>query len=129
MKIEEKLECTAEVILKTLGEKPADLDIILLGDGEMKRMKWRLMKKRTEPNVISFPEPKTFPHPERKRRYLGEIYLNKDILKKSPKRATPLLLHGILHLLGFDHIKPGDTKKMEKVEAEVLKELIRFNPS
>jgi probable rRNA maturation factor len=89
----------------------------------MTALKARFIKKKTEPNVLAFPEPARFPHPEMKKKYLGEIYLNRDILKKSPDRATPLLLHGTLHLLGYDHIKPSDTKDMEGMEAKILKQL------
>lgn len=124
METEPKLQTLAAKILKTLGERPAALDIVLLAHAEMKRMKWRLLGKRTEPNVISFPEPKQFPHPETKKRYLGEIYLNRDILRKNPGRAAPLLLHGMLHLLGYDHMTKNDAARMERLEEKVLKAVI-----
>jgi probable rRNA maturation factor len=120
---EKKLQLIAAAILKELGIRPATLDIVLLTNAEMKRMKWRLLGKKTEPNVLSFPEPARFPHPETKRRYLGEVYLNQDILKKSPERAAPLLLHGILHLLGYDHMKKADAGRMERLEKKVLSAL------
>jgi probable rRNA maturation factor len=123
MQTEKDLQKFAAKILRTLGVRPALLDIILLPNVEMKRMKWRLMRKKTEPNVISFPEPAWFPHPEAKKRYLGEIYLNKDILKKSPERAAPLLVHGMLHLLGYDHMKKKEAASMEQLEKEVLEKL------
>jgi probable rRNA maturation factor len=117
---EKKLQFMAEKILKALGERPAALDIVLLKNTEMKRLKWDLLKKKTEPNVLSFPEPKQFPHPETKKRYLGEVYLNEDILRKSPARAMPLLLHGILHLLGHDHVKKAAAARMERAEERTL---------
>ncbi len=109
--------------LKVPGAHRATLDIFLLPHREIKALKARFIKKQTEPNVLAFPEPVHFPHPEIRKRakYLGEIYLNKDILKKSPERAKALLLHGMLHLLGYDHKKKGDAEKMEKLEGKILK--------
>ena len=120
MRTEASLQIIAKKILRVLGERAADLDIILLPDAEMRKMKWRLLRKRTEPNVISLPEPFRFPHPETKKRFLGEVYLNRDILRKQPERSAPLLLHGMLHLLGYDHIEDEDARFMEHREAEIL---------
>ena len=103
-------------ILRSLKVKNATLDIFVLPNREIAALKKRFIKKKTEPNVLSFPEPKRFPHPETKKRHLGEVYLNRDILKKTPERATPLLLHGILHLLGYDHERKADAVKMERLE-------------
>ncbi len=117
---ERELQMLAAKILKTLGKRQASLDIVLLGNAKIKRMKLRLLGKGTEPNVLSFREPKRFPHPETRTRYLGEVYLNRDIIKKSPHRAAPLLAHGILHLLGYDHMKKNDAVRMERAEKKIL---------
>ena len=98
----------------------------MLSDADITKLKARFISKKTEPNVLAFPEPIAFPHPElskSRKKYLGEIYLNRDILKQSPERTAPLLLHGILHLLGHDHKKKAETKKMESLEAKILKEI------
>jgi len=126
---EKELQLLAAKILKTLGERPATLDIVLLKNAEMKSMKWRFMRKKTEPNVISFPEPERFPHPETKKRYLGEIYLNQDILRKSPGRAMPLLVHGVLHLLRYDHMEKKDAVRMERLEEKVIASLSSRAPT
>ena len=118
---EAKLQTLARSLLRRLKVAGGTLDIFLLKDADIATLKARFIKKRTEPSVLSFKEPLAFPHPELKKgRYLGEIYLNKDILKKEPERAAPLLLHGILHLLGYDHEKKEDAKKMEGVEKKIL---------
>jgi probable rRNA maturation factor len=127
-------------ILRLLKRSDATVDIFLLPHAEIKKLKARFIKKRTEPNVLAFPEPRTFPHPElkssskdrngsgrraRPKKYLGEIYLNRDILRKSPERTAPLLLHGILHLLGYDHKKNADAVKMEALEKKIVRQLLR----
>ncbi|MDR3582670.1 MAG: rRNA maturation RNase YbeY [Candidatus Pacebacteria bacterium] len=117
------LQKLAIVLLKELKVRGAILDIFLLKDKDIAALKARFIAKRTEPNVLSFKEPLAFPHPETKKKYLGEVYLNKDILHHSPDRAAPLLLHGILHLLGYDHIKKTDAVKMEKVEVKILENI------
>jgi probable rRNA maturation factor len=120
---EPKLSHLAKKILVALKVKGSSFDIFLLDNRSMTRLKARFIKKKTEPNVLSFPEPAYFPHPETKKRYLGEIYLNNDILTSSPERAKVLLLHGILHLLGYDHVKKADIAKMESLEKSLLAKL------
>ena len=120
---DKKIKALADTILEKLHVRGATLDIFLLGNKEMTALKARFIEKKTEPNVLSFPEPAKFPHPEMKKRYLGEIYLNRDILKKSPERAKVLLLHGVLHLLGYDHKKRSDIVEMESLEKKMLESL------
>ena len=120
---ERKLVALAQKMLKALGVRAATLDIILLDNKNIAALKARFIKKKTEPNVLSFPEPAHFPHPETKKKYLGEIYLNRDILKRSPERAKALLLHGVLHLLRYDHIKKTDMIEMESLEKRILAKL------
>ena len=119
MVTERKLQSLARKIFTILRVKSASLDIILLDDRSIARLKRRFIKKKTEPNVLAFPEPARFPHPETKKRYLGEVYLNKDILRSTPERTVPLLAHGILHLLGHDHKKKADFQKMERLERKI----------
>lgn len=120
-----KLDLLAKKVLKILGARDrkmrdAALDVILLSHRDITTLKRRFIKKKGEPNVLSFPEPAHFPHPETKKRYLGEVYLNKDILQRNPERAAPLLVHGILHLLGHDHKKKSAAAKMERLERRIL---------
>jgi probable rRNA maturation factor len=125
MTTQKDIDRLGKKILRGLKRSDSTLDIFLLPHAEIKKLKARFIKKKTEPNVLAFPEPIAFPHPElgRSKKYLGEIFLNKDILKKSPERAAPLLLHGVLHLLGYDHIKNADAVKMEGLEKKILTSL------
>lgn len=135
MATEQELQRLAKKMLMALHRRNATLDIFLLPHAEIKKLKARFIKKQTEPNVLAFPDPVAFPHPElggakggakqsngraAPKKHLGEIFLNRDILAKSPKRTAPLLLHGILHLMGYDHKKKADAVTMEALEEKIL---------
>ena len=68
---ERKLARLADKILKALRVRAARLDIILLDNKSIAALKARFIKKKTEPNVLSFPEPAHFPHPETKKAIFG----------------------------------------------------------
>ena len=134
---ERKLQNQAARVLKLLKVRGATLDIFLLPHAEMKALKARFKMKPTEPNVLSFRALAGFPQPEKSKknekgirnkalRYLGEIYLNRDILARAPERGVPLLVHGVLHLMGHDHEKKRDAVEMEESEFKILMELTKY---
>ncbi len=66
---------------------------------------------------------------------LGEVLISYEQAKKQAKKMHHstrtelqfLLVHGVLHLLGHDHVKPGETKKMFAMQEKILKSL-NINP-
>lgn len=74
-------------------------------------------------NVLSYPAPKDFLRPDIAEKFLGEIYLNPDYIKNHNEDFNLMLVHGFLHLLGYDHKKDEDALKMEAKERELLKEV------
>jgi len=62
---------------------------------------------------------------------LGDIVISIDTAKKQAlemghslnKELAILLVHGILHLIGYDHIQSGETKKMQDMEQRILKHI------
>jgi probable rRNA maturation factor len=61
----------------------------------------------------------------------GDIVISFDTVMRESKiqnkifenHFTHLVLHGILHLLGYDHIEDSDAEEMEKMEVKILQRL------
>ncbi|KKP85907.1 MAG: hypothetical protein UR88_C0004G0014 [Candidatus Nomurabacteria bacterium GW2011_GWA1_35_8] len=137
-KFERPVFSAAAKLLKTINNDDFYLEIYLAGDKSMKFLNKKFRNKNKAANVLSFDEPNGFPHPELagrggiiKTKSLGEIYLNMtnnlrpitdDIqLTTNNNRGLSvisyqLLVHGLLHLLGYNHKKKNDRIKMEKKE-------------
>lgn len=89
---------------------------------------WRGKDKPT--NVLSFPAP-AMPVPAGEPRPLGDIVLAHGVIaqeaaeqgKTLHDHVAHLIVHGILHLLGFDHEIDEDAEAMEQLEASILKDL------
>lgn len=90
---------------------------------------WRQRDKPT--NVLSFPEPAIAGLPPELPRSLGDIVVCADIVAAEAEaggigldaRWAHMLVHGCLHLLGYDHIDDEDAEHMMRVEREALAEL------
>lgn len=115
-----KLERIAEEIFDYLKLKDVSVDIFFLENEEMISLEKKFVGRRKKiVEVLSFNHPENFPSPNKKGRFLGEVYLNKSV--KDFGRLIYLLTHGILHLLGFDHRRKNDTIRMEELEKKILK--------
>lgn len=97
---------------KILNLDSKSVEVFLVDDAFMKK------------NVLSFEAPKDFPHPEsQKYQPLGEIYLNPKYIKENNENLVYMLVHGLLHLLGYDHKSKSDRMKMEAKEGEIMQKL------
>ncbi len=102
----------ARRLLSHLKLARTDLEIYLVGDAFMNK------------NVLSFPADAAFPRPDLKgQRALGEVYLNPTYIKRHDENTDYLLIHGILHLLGYDHVRERDRITMERLEQKLLRKI------
>ena len=102
-----------------------EVSVLFTNDAEMHRLNlhWRGKDKPTD--VLSFPAPAEKIH---ENRYLGDIALGLETAsadaekldRTMPAHISHLLVHGFLHLLGYDHENAGDAHVMESLEIEIL---------
>ena len=104
--------------------------ILLSKDSKLKSLN-RDFRWRDKPtNVLSFPAA-----PNR-HGYRGDIALAFGVTRREAKlagksladHAVHLVVHGVLHLAGHDHVRARDAQKMEKMEIAILQELGVANP-
>jgi probable rRNA maturation factor len=138
--IEKQARKIAEKFLRLLKKKNCYLEIYLVSNQKMKFLNKKFRHQNKTPSVLSFKEPKNFPHPESQLKFLGEIYLKSPIILRQAqdtsskdteqsrsanyKLLITLLAHGLLHLLGFQHQKRSDRIKMENKEKWLISSLV-----
>lgn len=103
----------------------AELSIVLTDDAEQKALNrdWRGIDKPT--NVLSFPQIEPFSPVVG---ILGDITLARETLEREAAELgksfedhfTHLVVHGFLHILGYDHIEEADALVMEGLETQIL---------
>lgn len=124
-------------LLHLLGERKCFVQVFLLSDPKMRELGRRVgslpklkgskmgeeLRAEKHLNVLSFPDEVQFPDFDG-RRSLGEIYLNEDWAEKKIEVLSYLLIHGILHLLGYHHGKKRDTMIMENLEKKLWRHVL-----
>ncbi len=121
-----------EAVLIKQRLKKAALAVVLSNDAEVQSLNRDYRKKDKPTNVLSFPDGSV----EEGVRQLGDIILAYETIareaaeQKKPMKAhiTHLTIHGVLHLLGFDHETEKEAASMESIEISVLKRMGIANP-
>ena len=108
-------------------KKKVSLTILLSNNINIKKLNKKFRKKNKPTDILSFPNEKKFNI--KKSYYLGDIVISYEFMNK-PKslnnlefknRVIKIFIHGFLHLLGHNHIKLKDFKKMIKEEEKIYK--------
>ncbi len=119
-----------------------EINLLLAHDFFVKSLNKKWRHKDSSTNVLSFPafEKETSPLSLRSETFknpilLGEIVLSYEkclaeinFQKSFLSHVQHLFLHGILHLLGFDHEHPHEANVMESLEINILERLSISNP-
>ena len=121
--------------LKILSKAPLfkkknhEFSILLTNNKKMKYFNLKFRKKNKTTDVLSFP----MKIKEKKRLYVGDIAISYEIIKERSKKTNFFLefdkmwIHGYLHLIGHDHKKLNDFKKMSKKEKLILNYFHKVN--
>ena len=108
--------------IKSFKKKNYEFSVLLTNNKKMKSLNFKFRKKNKPTDVLSFP----FHHEEKKSVYIGDIAISFEIVNKRSKVSNFFLeldkmwIHGYFHLIGYDHKKIIDFKKMNKKENLVL---------
>ena len=107
--------------------KKVSLTILLSNDNNIKKLNKKFRNKNKATDILSFPFEKKFNI--KKSLYIGDIVISFEFINKPnalsilefKSKVTKIFIHGFLHLLGYDHIKLKDFKKMLVEEEKIYK--------
>ena len=114
------------------GESPVEVSVVFTNDARIRELN-RQFRERDEPtNVLSFAgldSAEDLSGPPL--RLLGDVVLARETTikeaaaqgKEVERHATHLVVHGLLHLLGYDHVEETEAHEMERLEAAILASL------
>jgi probable rRNA maturation factor len=112
-----------------------ELAVRIVGLEESRRLNGRYRGRHGPTNVLSFPAPRALPSGE-PGQPLGDLVICPRIVRDEARRQRKavrahwahLVVHGALHLIGYDHERPREARRMERREIAVLKSLGFSNP-
>ena len=106
--------------------------VVLGSDTLLRRLNASYRGKDAPTNVLSFPfKPRAARADQEADRYLGDVVLAAETIAReaAERRIEPihhvqhLVLHGLLHLIGYEHAADAEALAMERLETEILRRL------
>jgi probable rRNA maturation factor len=124
----------AQSVLSLIGERSADMSILLVGDRRMRHINRRYRHKDRSTDVLAFAFREAGgPHGfHRDAKHLGDVVISLPTAQRQAKAAcrpleeelVVLLIHGVLHLCGYDHERSkAEALRMARKERQILRSL------
>ena len=121
------LQRFCECVRRELGFAPESVTIQLISDETMARLNATFRKKQGPTDVLSFPA--NGARPAHGAEYIGDIAISPETARRNARRYSRslpvemriLILHGMIHLAGFDH--DSDNGEMDRLERRLRKRL------
>ena len=118
------------------GAAGREIGVRVVGPAESRRLNARYRGKDKPTNVLSFPAAPLPPEASGAAHPLGDLVICAQVVRAEalaqgkPLRAhwAHLVVHGALHLIGYDHEREPDARRMERREITVLRALGFVNP-
>lgn len=121
--LEKPLNASLKKALFYLKREKRPVEVFLISNDEMRRLNRQFRGKNKPTTVLSFEFDAAIPYPKAIPRPLGEIYLAPDYIRKVKAEPAALLMHGLVHLLGYTHEKTRDKILMERLERRILSKI------
>jgi probable rRNA maturation factor len=120
----------ARRILTALDRDRAELSILLLGDAEIAALNQRYRGRARPTDVLAFSLLEGA-HAERRGELLGDVVIGIETAarqararrRKLDDEVARLLVHGALHLVGYDHLRSAQARRMRAQERRVWRAL------
>ena len=115
--------------IPSFKNKNQEFSILLTNSKKIRSLNYKFKKKNKPTDVLSFPTQNVF----KNNSYIGDIAICFEIINKRSKTSNFFLefdkmwIHGYFHLIGYDHKKLKDFKKMSIKENLVLKYFNQIN--
>ena len=131
--LEEKLNKALSYIFKEEGITDSSINLKILTDEDIKELNKKFRNKNTTTNVLSFSNEDVSKSITGN---LGDIAISYEFVKRESKEHKKnfddhmihMLVHGVYHILGFDHENDEMADMMEIKEVKLLKKLDIKNP-
>lgn len=126
---EHRLVSLARLAAEEVGVDPrAEVTVLLVERHAMTSLKEKWLGETGPTDVLAFPMDDQVPEDEPY--ILGDIVICPDVAREQAEGAGApvidevdlLLVHGFLHLMGYDHVKPQDARSMRHRERKILAE-------
>jgi len=131
-----RIRRTAESALSALGRADRDVHVSVVDDPAIRRLNARYLRRRTTTDVLAFDLEADF-HATGPSRLMGEVVVCADTARRQARRVGVsvaleldlLVVHGLLHLAGWDDHEAREARLMHEREREILAETGRSAPS
>jgi len=126
----EFIQSVAQETLDRVGKAGCDLSIVVESDHEIHLLNRKYRSIDVATDVLSFSYDEV--DPDTHNRYLGDVIISGDKIRQQAaqsghseeKEICTLIVHGILHLSGYDHERKPDAKKMLPFQEEIVQSIM-----